>query len=103
MSIGALFNLFIVALFIWAIIDAVTRPRVAFDWAGTMNKWLWVIALLAGGAVRAGLMPFRIPGSFLISLACLVLVIYYLGTVKPKLDEMPRRGRRDNRGNRGSW
>lgn len=98
MSIGALFNYFVVALFIWAIIDAITRQRAAFDWAGTMGKWAWVATLAAGGALRAGLLPFRIPGSFLLSLACFVLVLYYLGTVKPKLDEMPRR-----RNDRGSW
>ncbi|MBM9433658.1 DUF2516 family protein [Flaviflexus equikiangi] len=97
--IGMLFNYFVIALFLWAIVDAATRPKDAFPWAGTMSKWAWVAALLGGLALRAGLMPFRIPGSFLISLACFILVIYYLGTIKPKLDDSPRRGPRD----RGSW
>lgn len=95
---GTLFNYFIIGLFLWAIIDAVTRQKAAFDWAGTMSKWKWVGALLAGLVIRAGLLPFRIPGSFIISLACFVLVVYYLGSIKTKLDELPRR-----RNDRGSW
>lgn len=97
--IGTLFNYFVIALFLWALIDAVTRQQAAFRWAGTMNKWAWVALLAAGLGVRAGLMPFRIPGSMLISLACFVLVVYYLGSIKPKLDELPRRGPRS----RGTW
>ncbi|AZN30064.1 DUF2516 family protein [Flaviflexus salsibiostraticola] len=99
--IGALFNLFVIALFLWAVIDAATRQQAAFDWAGTMSKWKWVGVLLLGLVVRAGLMPFRIPGSFLISLGFFVLVVYYLGSIKPRLDEIPRGGGGNRRG--GSW
>jgi len=95
---GILFHYLVIALFLWAIIDAATRQKAAFDWAGTMSKWSWVAVLLAGLVVRAGLLPFRIPGSFIISLGCFVLVVYYLGSVKTKLDEIPRR-----RDDRGSW
>lgn len=97
-GIGVLFHYFIIALFLWALVDATTRQPAAFDWAGTMGKWKWVAALLGGLIIRAGLLPFRIPGSFLISLACFVLVVYYLGSIKPKLDEIPRR-----RTGRGGW
>ncbi|WP_182353236.1 DUF2516 family protein [Flaviflexus huanghaiensis] len=98
--IGALFNLFIMALFLWAVIDAATRQQAAFDWAGTMSKWKWVAVLLLGLLVRGGLLPFRFPGYFFISLGFFILVVYYLGSIKPKLDEVPRRG-----GGRtgGSW
>ena len=103
MSPGLLFNYFILALFLWAIIDAATRQKAAFDWAGTMGKWQWVLLLIAAGAFRAGLLTTRIPFGFIISLACFVLVVYYLGSIKPKLDELPRRGNGRGRGNSGRW
>jgi hypothetical protein len=60
----------VIAVEVWAIIDAATRPHEAWEAIGA-NKALW-ITLIAVFAVACGIVG-------------LVLAIVYLATIRPKL------------------
>lgn len=72
-------NLAILALAVWALVDALTRPAAAFPAAGKLSKPIWlailavaVLVAFAGGGI------FGLPG-----LAVAVAAIVYLVDVRP--------------------
>jgi len=101
------FSLVILALAVWALVDAVRRPAPAFAAAGKQTKQIWLIILGVATAVAF----FCVPGplglgllpSFLGLLAA-VAAIVYLVDVRPAV--APHSGRRGGGGQgptRGGW
>lgn len=79
----------LLALKLWALVDACIRPAVAFPAAGKLTKAAWV-AILAAAVLLSG---FSVLG--LLSLVGTVAAIVYLVDVRPAVREL-RRGDRWN-------
>ncbi len=82
-------GLALLALKVWALIDAGTRPAVAFPAAGKLTKVAW-LGILAAAVLLGG---FSVLGLF--SLIGTVAAIVYLVDVRPAVHEL-RRGNRWN-------
>lgn len=76
LGIGAL------GLKIWALVDAATRPKQAFEVAGKLNKVAWV-AILAAAVLLGGTSVLSLLG-----LVSLVAAIVYLVDVRPAVSEV---------------
>jgi hypothetical protein len=70
------------ALKVWALADAVSRPAPAFPAAGKLTKPIWVAILLAAVVLRG----WEVLGLF--GLVGLVAAIVYLVDVRPAVREM---------------
>ena len=70
------------ALKVWAVADAVSRPGPAYEAAGKLKKPIWIAILLAALVLQ----PTRILGIF--GLLGLVAAIVYLVDVRPAVREL---------------
>jgi hypothetical protein len=76
-------GLVILAVELWALVDACTRPAAAFPAADKLTKPLWA-AILAG----ALLLSFLFRGTSLFDLVGVVAAIVYLVDVRPAVRSM---------------
>lgn len=104
-----LLSLVILIGFLWALLDAVTRPSEAFAWADTMKKWYWVGVLGIGtfGAAAPWLVYMGISPVFAIMfrrgflfLIFLIVLVYYLGPIRDRMKNYPGGS---SRRQKGSW
>jgi len=79
-------GLALLALKVWALVDACTRPAPAFPAAGKLTKVAWV-AILAAAVLLGGLSVFGLLG-----LIGTVAAIVYLVDVRPTVRELRRDG-----------
>ena len=70
------------ALKVWALVDAATRPKQAYEVAGKLNKVAWV-AILAAAVLLGGTSVLGLFG-----LLGLVAAIVYLVDVRPAVREV---------------
>jgi len=84
-------NAVLLALAIWALVDAVLRPAAAFPAAGKLTKPAWVAIL----AVSVGLCLLGVGIFGILGLAVAVAVVLYLVDVRPAVRELG--------GGRGPW
>ena len=88
---------------VWALVDAVRRPKGAFPAAGKQTKPLWLIIL--GVAVVIGLYLGVLSGGFgavgILPIAAFVAAAIYLTDVRPKVREF--RGNSSSSGPYGPW
>lgn len=92
-------DILIIAVYAWAVLDALVRPSPAFDWAQTTSKPVWVGLLAFGLMVRAGMLPLDISFGSIVNLILVVMVVYYLGPIRSRMQSYPKKRRRE----RGSW
>lgn len=102
-----LFSLVILALAVWALVDALRRPAAAFTAAGKQTKQRWTI-ILAAAAVIAFIAvppPLGIAGlPIFLALLSAVAAVVYLVDVRPAVGpHTRRRGPRDGGPSRGGW
>ncbi len=92
---GAFFVLFvaILAVKVFALVDALSRPESAFPAVGKQTKTFWTIVLVL--AAVSSLLGF-------LSLIGLVAAIVYLVDVRPAVKDVPRGGSQ-NTGPYGPW
>jgi Protein of unknown function (DUF2516) len=76
----------IIAVKVWALIDALTRPAPLFEAAGKKSKTFWIVILAIAVVVNG----------FFLGLAALVAAIVYLVDVRPAIKEL--RGGSGSRG-----
>ena len=82
---------------VFALVDATTRPRAAFEAAGKLTKTAWLIIL--GISVVVGIV---LPGTVgLLNIAALIAAIVYIVDVRPAVRELGRPDRRN--GPPGQW
>lgn len=86
-----LVSLGILALKLWAVIDAATRPAAAFVAAGKQSKTIWLV--ITGLAVLFN-------GLSIFGIAALIASIVYLVDVRPAVREVRRGG---SAGPYGPW
>ena len=84
-------NYVLLALAVWALVDALLRPAAAFPAAGKLTKPAWVAILV----VCVGLCLITRSALALLGLASAVAVIVYLVDVRPAVRELG--------GGRGPW
>ncbi|MDR0945741.1 MAG: DUF2516 family protein [Bifidobacteriaceae bacterium] len=112
-SVGALIfgavGLAAFALEVWALVDALIRPRAAFPYGGKASKGLWVALTAAAALVGFGGTALG-RGGFggLLSIAAVVLAIVYLVDVRPAVRTYPKQrpgssGGAGGYGQRGGW
>lgn len=83
----AIFQLVVIGLKLWALVDAIMRPQQAYLAADKLTKkaWLWILGL----AVAADLL---LQGGFLLfSFIGIVAALVYLLDVRPALAAVTRR------------
>lgn len=97
------FSLVILALTVWALIDALRRPAAAFVSAGKRTKQIWTIVLAVAAVIAIVAVPPPLGiGGFPLFLALLsaVAAIVYLVDVRPAISPYSG-GRGRGRGGRG--
>ena len=87
-------SLAMLAVKIWALVDACTRPEHAFPATGKQTKQFWVIVLVL--ALVVSFVGF-------LSLVGLVAAIVYLVDVRPRVREIRRGGGAGQTGPYGPW
>lgn len=99
-----LFSLVILALTVWALVDALRRPAHAFAAAGKQTKQIWSIILGIATAVAFFTVPPPLGlGAFptFLGLLSAVAAIVYLVDVRPAVAPHSGRGGRGGRGGSG--
>lgn len=76
----ALLSLALLALKLWALVDACVRPERAYYVTGKWSKVGWVVVLALGALIGQGI--------GLLGIASLVAAIVYLVDVRPALREL---------------
>jgi uncharacterized membrane protein YjgN (DUF898 family) len=84
-SIMGIITLAVLAFELWALIDAVMRPKDAYVAAGKLTKQAWVLILVLGVASTMLL------GSTLLLMVSIVAASVYTVDVKPALISVTRR------------
>lgn len=86
-GITAVVYFVLLAIKLWALVDASLRPAQAYDAADKLTKtgWLWILGLT--------FLAHLLLGSFLLSILGTVAAFVYLLDVKPALAELTRRRR----------
>jgi hypothetical protein len=100
-----LFNVAILALAVWALVDALRRPAQAFVAAGKRTKQIWTIVLVIATAVAFFSVPPPVGlGAFpsFLALLAAVAAIVYLVDVRPAVAPYSRRRGGDGPA-RGGW
>ncbi|RMI13364.1 DUF2516 family protein [Cellulomonas triticagri] len=100
------FNLVILALTVWALVDAARRPAAAFVAAGKQTKQIWLIILGIATAVAFFSVPPPLGlGAFPTWLALLsaVAAIVYLVDARPAIAPHTRRRGGPSGPSRGGW
>jgi hypothetical protein len=86
---------------VWALVDCVRRPGIAFEAAFKRTKGFWLA--LTAGAVVVGLLSAlgRSAGFNLFQLVAIIAACVYLADVKPAVSQTSGRG--GNNGPYGPW
>ena len=77
----------VLALSLWALVDAITRPAAAFVAASKLNKPAWI-----GITALAAVFAYLSPALQLFWLLAAVAAIVYLVDVRPAVRGLPRGG-----------
>jgi len=85
------------AVVLWALIDAATRPTQAFALAGKWSKQGWLILLGVGSLVVFAL------GAGFLGIAGVIAAIVYLVDVRPAVKEFRGGGSNTRMGPYGPW
>ncbi|MGO1591945.1 MAG: DUF2516 family protein [Ancrocorticia sp.] len=102
--VNLLLTFVVLAVVVWALISAATRPSRDFAYANTTKRF-WVIALILCLLVSLNGVLYFIPLTFgfFLSLAAIVMPIYYLGPVQSRMPRKPRRPPRRPPQRSGGW
>lgn len=100
LSVMLLLGLALLAMQLFALIDAVRHPSDSYTTAGKRTKTFWV-AVVAVAAV-IGFITFQDPLN-IFSLLAVVAAGVYLADVRPALQQVRGRGRGGNAGPYGPW
>ncbi len=79
-----------IGLKIWALVDAASHSKAAFEFIGRMNKIFWLSFLGLSVVVQFASVSFGWSPTGLLNLVGLILAVVYLVDMRPKLKDLKK-------------